>query len=109
MVECTETNRDAFWCVSCSTLGHASWDRLCPEFLAASKCMEELDPKYSYKYFPGQAAWMWEQQPGHGDHSLESRQGPLHVDGFVQDAWVDDQRRHQTRFNACTRDDSWPI
>ena len=37
MVECSETEREAFWCVSCNVLGHASWDRLCLVFLAASK------------------------------------------------------------------------
>jgi len=108
MVECTKTNRDEFWCVSCSTSGHTSWDRLCLAFLAASKHMEESDPEYSYKYFPGQAAWTWEQQPGHGDHSSASRWESFHIDGFAQDTWVDDQQRHQNRFDACTRDDGWP-
>jgi len=32
-----------------------------PVFLVASKQMEVSDPKHSYKYFPGQAAWTWEQ------------------------------------------------
>jgi len=36
-VECTETDREAFWCMSCNVSGHASWDRLCLGFLAASK------------------------------------------------------------------------
>jgi len=107
MDEFSETNRDAFWCVSCSTSGHTSWDRLCPVFLVASKCMEELDPEHSYKYFPGQEAWMWEQQPGYGKYSLVSRQGPPDV--FTQDAQEDDQQRHQTRFDACTRDNGWPV
>ena len=83
MDECLETNRDAFWCMNCNTSGHASWDRLCLAFLEISKRMEEADPKHSYRYFPGQEAWTWEQQPGYGKHSVESRQGPLGVN--VQD------------------------
>jgi len=72
MVKCPRTDRDTFWCVSCNMSGHASWDRLCPAFLAASKCLEDSDPKYFYKYFPSQAAWMWEQLPGNGDFDAAS-------------------------------------
>src|SRR5882724_11142615 len=73
MAECLKTNRDTFWCVSCNSSGHTSWDRLCPAFLAASSCMENSDPKYFYKYFPDREAWTWEQQPGHGDFDVTSQ------------------------------------
>jgi len=73
MAECLETNRDTFWCMSCNMSGHASCDRLCPAFLAASSRMEDSDPKYFNKYFPGQEAWTWEQQPGHGDFDAVSQ------------------------------------
>jgi len=67
MAECLETTRDTLWFVSYNSSGHASWDRLCPAFL------EDLDPEYFYKYFPGQEAWTWEQQPGHRDFNVVSR------------------------------------
>ena len=77
MAECLETNRDTFWCVSCNSSGHASWDRLCPAFLVASSCMEDSDPEHFYKYFPDQEAWTWEQQPGHGDLMRRVSEGHL--------------------------------
>jgi len=49
MNECSETDREALWCVSCKASGHASWDRLFPELLAARKHMEEANPKHTYK------------------------------------------------------------
>ena len=108
MGECLKTNRDAFWCVSCNSSGHASWDRLCLAFLVASSHMEVSDPEYFYKYFPGQEAWTWKQQPGHGDFDLVSWCGPVHVDSTVQDAWGLDQQRHQEMVGAHARDIGWP-
>ena len=107
MVECLETNRDAFWCMSCNSSGHASWDRLCPAFLVARSHMENSDPEYFYKYFPDREAWTWEQQPGHGDSDATSQRGPSHEDGTMQDAWRFDQRRQQEWNETCTRDNGW--
>jgi len=83
------SNREAFWCVSCKVSGHASWDRLCLAFLATSKHMEETHPKHSYKYFPSQAAWMWEQQPGYKDNMPVSLRGALNLNGPMHKAWGD--------------------
>ena len=86
-VECAKTEREAFWCISCNVSGHVSWDRLCPGFLAASKRMEEADPKHTYKYFPRQEAWTWEQQPGYMDNRPAAWCGPLSVNGLTHEAW----------------------
>src|SRR5882724_9414244 len=108
MAECLKTNRVTFWCVSCNSSGHTSWDRLCPAFLAASSHMEDSDPKYFYKYFPDREAWTWEQQPGHGDFDAMSQQGPSHKDSTMQDVQRFNQRGQQEWDRACTRDKGWP-
>src|SRR5882672_5613610 len=38
--ECTEEDSDKYWCTNCKVLGHASWDRLFPGFVQASKHLE---------------------------------------------------------------------
>jgi len=63
--KCQVTDRAELWCVNCKEKGHASWDRLCLEFWAASRQLEDTDPEHTYKYFPNQDEWMWEQQPGY--------------------------------------------
>jgi len=60
--ECTETTSGNFWCVTCKLVGHASWDRLCPAFLEVCKQLDATDTEHTYKYFPGQDAWTWEQE-----------------------------------------------
>jgi len=60
-LKCLEVDRAAFWCINCKEKGHALWDRLCPAFLAASKRLEDTDPEHTYKYFPNQDEWTWEQ------------------------------------------------
>ena len=59
--ECEEPNLDKYKCVSCNTYGHASWDRTCPKFMAACQKVERTDPENTYKYFPDDNPWMWEQ------------------------------------------------
>jgi len=56
-----ETDHNRFQCTNCSTSGHASWDCLCPRFLEECSSIESLDAEHTYKYFPNQEAWMWEQ------------------------------------------------
>jgi len=85
-----------------------SWDRLCPGFLAASKRMEEADPKHTYKYFPGQEAWTWEKQPGYVDNRLAAWRGPLNMNGLAHEAWEEGQWEAQARDSTRTRGDGWP-
>jgi len=65
--QCTKTERDHFRCVNCNLQGHTSWDRMCSTFLVTCKCLEKTDPEHSYKFFPSQDAWTWEQEPNHKD------------------------------------------
>jgi hypothetical protein len=65
--ECGETNPDRYKCVNCDATGHASWDRTCPKFLAASERIEKSDPESTYKYFPDENPWTWEQQHTEGE------------------------------------------
>ena len=43
------------------THSHASWDRMCPKFIEASKRLEYLNPESMYIYFPSDEPWTWEQ------------------------------------------------
>jgi len=61
--ECTESENDKFWCVNCKELGHASWDHLHPCFLEAGRWLEITDPEHTYRFFPSQEPWTWEQAP----------------------------------------------
>src|SRR5882724_3364203 len=45
MVECAMITSNQFWCASCQTTGHASWDRLCPTFVATCKQLKSANPK----------------------------------------------------------------
>ena len=65
--DCTEADCDKFWCASCKVDSHASWDRLCPTFIEVRKRAECADPEHTYRFFPGQEPWTWEQIiPNHG-------------------------------------------
>jgi len=44
--------------------GHASWDRTCPSFIEASRRIELRDLESSYRYFPSDEPWTWEQEGG---------------------------------------------
>ena len=41
---------------------HASWDRTCLKFIRASKRIERGDLESTYKFFPDENPWTWEQQ-----------------------------------------------
>ena len=60
--ECTEGNHGSFYCTNCKTTDHALWDCMCPKFVEACKRLEDRDPERSYKFFPTNEPWMWEQE-----------------------------------------------
>src|SRR5882672_959037 len=60
---CSKTDQDKFKCTSCKVTGHAPCDRLCPKFMEVCRRMQHADPEHTYKYFLGQEAWTWEQEP----------------------------------------------
>lgn len=59
--ECLETDATKFRCANCNVSGHASWDRQCPKYAEASRRIELTDLEHSYKFFPGEEPWTWEQ------------------------------------------------
>jgi len=74
--ECTKYDNDKFWCVNCKELGHTSWDHLCPHFLEASRQLEITDPEHTYRFFPSQEPWTWEQVPPKSGPYLARWQNP---------------------------------
>jgi hypothetical protein len=60
--ECEENDPHRFKCMNCNAPGHASWDRTCPVFKAACIAAEKSDPEHTYKFFPNENPWTWEQQ-----------------------------------------------
>jgi hypothetical protein len=60
--QCEESDPRKFKCMNCNADGHASWDRTCPVFKAACMAAEKSDPEHTYKYFPDENPWTWEQQ-----------------------------------------------
>jgi hypothetical protein len=60
--ECEETDPAHYKCVNCDKSGHASWDRTCPTFVSACQTIEKADPEGTYKYFPNDEPWTWEQR-----------------------------------------------
>jgi hypothetical protein len=59
---CTEKDQTKFRCINCNESGHASWDQLCPRFVEKSCKLENANLKSSYRFFPCEEAWTWEQQ-----------------------------------------------
>jgi hypothetical protein len=49
--------------VACRTDDHASWDRMCPEFLRKSTHFDELHPENALTYFPTDANWTLSKRP----------------------------------------------
>ena len=94
--------------MNCKVSGHASWDRLFPAFLVASKRMEETDLEHSYKYFPSQAAWMWKQQPGYEDNRFVNWGGVINPNGPIHEVQGDAQWEPQPGSESRTRDNGWP-
>jgi len=70
--------------------------------------MEEVDPKHTYKYFPGQEAWTWEQQPGYTDNRPVAWHRLLNVNGLAHEAWEEGQWEAQARDGTRKRDNGWP-
>jgi uncharacterized protein YoxC len=60
--ECEETDPAHYRCVNCDKSGHASWDRTCPIFISTCQAIERADPEGTYKYFPNDKPWTWEQR-----------------------------------------------
>jgi len=59
--ECEVTDRDLFKCANCKTSGHASWDRECPKFKEGCKKIDTANPESTYRFFPLDEPWTWEQ------------------------------------------------
>jgi len=62
--------------------------------------MEEADPKHTYKYFPGQEVWTWEQQPAYADNRPAEWPGPLNMNGLVHEACEEGQWEAQARYGT---------
>jgi len=106
-LECSETDRAAFWCINCKEKGHALWDRLCPAFLAASKRLEDTDPKHTYKYFPNQDEWTWEEQLGFEHLGPPSRHGPMSGRDHGNVRQDNENGWQQARGENRDRDNGW--
>ena len=61
MDACTNAARPH--CVSCGTVGHASWDRSCPVFQRKCSEMDEQLEDNKLPYFPTGEAWTQVQEP----------------------------------------------
>lgn len=57
------TNRSKFFCVSCGTNAHASWDRACPEFIRRCALIDEKIPDNSMPFFPAEQDWTLVTRP----------------------------------------------
>src|SRR5882672_2473644 len=81
--ECMEDNQEKCRCANCKVLGNALWDRTCPKFMQAARKLEERDPESTYKFFPTDEPWTWEQDrdagtqwnSGGGGEEVEAQQG----------------------------------
>ena len=56
-------NKGNFYCVSCKTNAHASWDRTCPEFIRRCAIYDERHPENSMVYFPTEQDWTLTTRP----------------------------------------------
>ena len=54
----TCTNNSKRHCVSCGDSSHASWDRLCPEFIRHCAILDERNPINSMPFFLAEQDWM---------------------------------------------------
>ena len=60
--DCTEQNPDHHWYVNCKAGGHASWDRMCPQFREETERLKRRDPESTYRFYPvDESQWTWEQ------------------------------------------------
>ncbi|KAA1476911.1 hypothetical protein DENSPDRAFT_755192, partial [Dentipellis sp. KUC8613] len=58
---CEEDDKTHFWCVNCEKHGHASWDRTCATFMRRSEEMDKRTAEATYRYYPTNEPWTWEQ------------------------------------------------
>jgi len=61
MAKCEENDYAKYSCVDCKVAGHALWDCTCPKFKEACRRLEGQDLESSYRYFPCDEPWTWEQ------------------------------------------------
>jgi len=58
---------------------------MCPKFMDASKRVEWANPENTYKYFPTEEPWTWEQRypsEGPAEHGEPPSQGEWQSEGF---------------------------
>ena len=109
VAQCTERNSGKVYCVNCKSNDHPSWNRLCPSFIALSKKMERQNLESSYRFFPTDEPWTWEQL--YQDSSEESiMQAPPPREPIIQqteeqyDRWADRSSNDQRRTEPYNRD-----
>jgi hypothetical protein len=56
-------NREKFYCVSCKSNAHASWDRSCPEFISRCEVYNQRFPENNMVYFPTEQDWTLTTRP----------------------------------------------
>ena len=90
---CTELTKR--YCAPCNTFTHASWDRLCPEFLKQCIQFDESHPENALKYFPTEEPWTKVIRPPKFTYD---ERFPVHfVVGSLPSPTQDKQRESPTR------------
>ena len=104
----TEGNTGKVYCVNCKSNDHASWNRYCPKFTQLADKLEKQDTDSTYKYFPNDEAWTWEQQyqeaneTQNNTHAREHqnnnnyRAENQHAEEPQFDRWADNTRNYTT-------------
>lgn len=80
---CKITEKHEFRCINCEKEGHAAWDRMCPDFLAAATKFTARNPENTYKYFPTNDPESWEpvyQPTAHRDKVIERQHSQDHYE-----------------------------
>ena len=110
VVQCTERNSGKVYCVNCKSNDHPSWNRLCPSFIALSKKMECQNPESSYRYFPTDEPWTWEQLYQDSPEEMFTQAPPphelntQHTKEEQYDRWADRSSNDQRRTEPYNRD-----
>ena len=89
-------------CIRACILGQAM-----PRVLGSQQTNGGSRSEHTYKYFPSQEAWTWEQQPGYTDNRPAVWHGSLNVNGLAHEAWEEGQWEAQARDGTRTRDNGW--
>jgi hypothetical protein len=74
-MDCMEDDHTKYHCANCQKMGHNSWDRMCPKFIAACEWIKNNEPESSYTFFPRDNPWTWEQRD-HNANGLDVRDLP---------------------------------